>query len=35
MERLYAKSGFRFVIAKDMYYEDTGLVEYKMYELNL
>lgn len=34
-ERLYAKSGFRFVIAKDMYYEDTGLVEYKMYELNL
>ena len=34
-ERLYAKSGFRFVIAKDMYYEDTGLTEYKMYELNL
>jgi ribosomal protein S18 acetylase RimI-like enzyme len=34
-ERLYVACGFRFVIAKDMYYEDTGLVEYKMYELNL
>ena len=34
-ERLYTKCGFRFVQAKQMFYEDTGWTEYKMYELNL
>ena len=34
-ERLYVSCGFRFVEAKDMFYEDTGLTEYKMFELNL
>ena len=31
-ERLYTACGFRFVQAKDMFYEDTGWTEYKMYE---
>ena len=31
-ERLYTGCGFRFVQAKDMFYEDTGWTEYKMYE---
>ena len=26
---------FHFVEAKNMYYEDTGWTEYKMFELNL
>lgn len=34
-EWLYTSMGFRFVTAKDMFYEDTGLTEYKMYELLL
>lgn len=34
-ERLYTKCGFRFVQAKQLFYEDTGQTEYKMYELNL
>ena len=34
-ERLYTHCGFQFVEAKDMFYEDTGWTEYKMFELNL
>lgn len=34
-ERLYLGCGFQFVAAKNMYYEDTGRTEYKMFELNL
>lgn len=28
-ERLYTRCGFRFVQAKQMYYDDTGWTEYK------
>lgn len=34
-EKLYTKCGFRFIEAKQLFYEDTGLMEYKMYELVL
>ena len=34
-ERLYVSCGFRFVEAKEMYYEDTGWTEYKLFEFNL
>ena len=34
-ERLYTSCGFHFVEAKNMFYEDTGWTEYKMFELNL
>ena len=34
-ERLYTRCGFQFVEAKQMFYEDTGWTEYKMFELNL
>lgn len=34
-ESLYRKCGFRFVEAKNMYYEDTGWTEYKLFERNL
>ena len=34
-ERLYLGCGFQFVAAKNMYYEDKGWTEYKMFELNL
>ena len=34
-ERLYISCGFKFVEAKEMYYEDTGWTEFKMFELNL
>lgn len=34
-ERLYRSMGFRFVAAKDMFYEDTGRAEFLMYELML
>ena len=34
-ERLYTHCGFHFVEAKDMFYEDTGWTEYKMFEMNL
>ena len=34
-ERLYTGVGFRFVAAKEMFYEDTGWTEYKMFELDL
>ncbi len=34
-ERLYRGAGFRFVAAKEMFYEDTGWTEYKMFELDL
>lgn len=35
VEKLYTKCGFEFVQAKQMFYEDTGWTEYKLYELNL
>lgn len=31
-ERLYAGAGFRFVASREMFYEDTGWTEYRMYE---
>lgn len=34
-EHLYTSCGFQFVEAKEMFYEDTGWTEYKMFELNL
>lgn len=34
-EGLYRSMGFKFVEAKNMFYEDTGWTEYKMFELNL
>lgn len=34
-ERLYCGAGFKAVQAKPMYYEDTGLTEYKLPELAL
>ena len=34
-ERLYTSCGFQFIEAKEMFYEDTGWTEYKMFELNL
>lgn len=34
-KRLYTKMGFRYVQAKEMFYEDTGWTEYIMYELIL
>lgn len=34
-ERLYTSCGFRFVEAKNMFYEDTGWTEFKMFERNL
>lgn len=34
-ERLYVKAGFEFVSKKPMFYEDTGLTEYKLFELIL
>lgn len=33
--KLYEKTGFHFVTAKDMYYEDTGWTEFWLYELML
>lgn len=29
------KCGFNFVEAKNMYYNDTGWTEYKLFELNM
>lgn len=34
-ERLYRSCGFQFVAAKNMYYEDTGWTEYRLFERNL
>ena len=34
-EKLYTSVGFRFVATKELFYEDTGLTEYKMFELDL
>ena len=34
-EKLYTRCGFRFVEAKNMFYEDTGWTEFKLFELNL
>lgn len=34
-ERLYPKFNFRLVAALEMFYEDTGLTLYKLYELEL
>lgn len=34
-EHLYRKCGFNFVEAKNMYYDDTGWTEYKLFELNM
>ena len=34
-EKLYRSCGFQFVAAKNMYYDDTGWTEYKLFELNL
>ena len=31
---IYTHCGFRFVAAKNMFYDDTGWTEYKMFELN-
>ena len=31
-ERLYVSCGFQFVEAKEMFYEDTGWTEYKMFK---
>ena len=33
-ERLYTGVGFKFVQAKNMFYEDTGWTEYKLFEFN-
>lgn len=33
-EKLYTSVGFEFVDKKEMFYEDTGWTEYKMFELN-
>lgn len=30
--RLYTRGGFQFVQAKQMYYDDTGWTEYKLFE---
>ena len=34
-ERLYISCGFKFVEVKEMYYEDTGWTDFKMFEFNL
>ena len=34
-ERLYKRAGFRFVAAKEMFYEDTGWTEFRMFEFPL
>ena len=34
-ERLYKLAGFRFVAAKEMFYEDTGWTEFRMFEFPL
>ena len=34
-EKAYTKMGFQYLETKQMFYEDTGWTEYKMYELNL
>lgn len=34
-EHLYTHCGFHFVEAKDMFYEDTGWTECKIFEMNL
>ena len=34
-EALYRSCGFAFVAAKNMYYEDTGWTEYRLFERNL
>lgn len=34
-EKLYTRCGFRLVEAKNMFYEDTGWTEFKLFELNL
>ena len=31
-ERLYRSCGFTFVAAREMYYEDTGWTEYRLFE---
>lgn len=34
-EILYTKCGFQFVQEKELFYEDTDLTEYRMFEQNL
>ena len=34
-DRLYTGCGVRFVAEKDMFYEDTGLAEYKILEYQI
>ena len=34
-EKLYTQMGFQYMDTLQMYYEDTGWTEYKMYEYNL
>ena len=34
-ERLYGSRGFRYVDTRDLYYEDTGLVAFRLFELVL
>ena len=34
-EKLYLSCGFRFVAEKKIFYEDTGLADFRMFELVL
>ena len=34
-ERLYESMGFRYVDTVRLFYEDTGLAEFRLYELEL
>ena len=34
-EKLYLKGGFQFVTEQKIFYEDTGLAEFRMFELIL
>lgn len=35
VEKLYTRCGFQFVQEKELFYEDTGLTAYRMFERNL
>ena len=34
-EKLYSSMGFKYLCTLPMYYEDTGLTDYELYELSL
>ena len=34
-EKLYSRMGFKYLCTLPMYYEDTGLTDYEIYELSL